>query len=322
MKVQAPLLTLGLTLIVAVVPHAARVQDPTGSFVLGVLRRDGIVSPFAAFDGRRWSKRWPERLPPERPISLETVPTSWWGVEPVPDRLRQWKDGIRVGEVTLASPAVATPMCEPRLALRSDYKSSEPPPPGFVLPYPKDGLLVSGAVTVEKIAALEVASEEAKGVLALAVEDFNRQESRAASVFTAWRHPVKADDRKKVPVTLEALYRAPTDDPEWTAYFVEAIREYPPGPKETDGCGLATYVSGWVITHQRERAFVRIGARVTYCDRKGVGYMLPFGLVRADGKNYWVFQYAGFEQESYEVIRPTRRTIETAVVYNAGSCGR
>ncbi len=89
---------------------------------------------------------------------------------------------------------------------------------------------------------------------ALAVEDFNREESRASAVFTAWRHPLKADDRKKVPVTLEAIYRAPTDDPEWTAYFIEAIREYPPGPKETDGCGLATYVSGWVITHQRERA--------------------------------------------------------------------
>ena len=175
---------------------------------------------------------------------------------------------------------------------------------------------------MSKIDTLDVAGGEAKGVIALALDQFNREESRSASAFTNWRHPVKESDRKKIPVTLEAIYRAPTDDPEWTAYFIEAIREYPPGPRETDGCGLATYVSGWVITNPRERAAVRIGARITYCDRKGVGYMFPFGMLRADGKNYWVFQYAGFEQESYQVVRPTRRSIENAVVYNAGSCGR
>jgi hypothetical protein len=132
---------------------------------------------------------------------------------------------------------------------------------------------------------------------------------------------VKEGDRKKMPVTLEALYRAPTEDPEWTAYFMESIREYTPGPNETDGCGLATFVSGWVITN-RERATVRLGARITYCDRKDVAYMLPLGLVRADGKNYWVFQYSGFEQESYEVARPHRRNVETVVAYSAGACGR
>ena len=321
MTVQAALLTLCLTLIAAVLPRAASLQEQTSPFLLSVLRRDGVVIPFAAFDGRRWSKRWPDRLPVERPISLRDIPSSWWGAEPAL-KMRHWSDGANVGEVTITSPGIGPLMCEPRLTLRSDYKASQPAPPAFVLPFPKDGLLVAGDVPVATIATVDLTGDEAKRVLALAVDDFNREESRASSVFTAWRHPVKADERKKVPVTLEAIYRAPTDDAEWTAYFVEAIREYPPGPKETDACGLATYVSGWVMTHQRERPYVRIGARITYCDRKGVGYMLPFGLVRAGGKNYWVFQYAGFERESYEVIRPGRRNVETAVVFDAGSCGR
>lgn len=321
MKVQATLLTLCLTLVAASLPHAAALQEQTGSFMLSVLRRDGIVVPFAAFDGRRWSKRWPERPPADRPISLEDVPDGWWGVKPPPRRMQLWSEGVRSGEVTVTAPVIGTLMCEPRMTLRSDYTPSQPAPPRFVLPFPKDGLLVSGDIPVSKIETLDTAGADGAAVLALALDEFNRQESAAASVFTAWRHPVKAADRRKVPVTLEALYRAPADDPESMAYFIEAVRQYPPGPNEKDGCGLATYVSGWVVKSP-ERTSVRIGARVTFCDRKGVGYMLPLGLVRADGKNYWVFQYSGFESESYEVIRPHRRGVETAVIYHAGSCGR
>ncbi len=322
MKAQAALLTFCLSLLAASGPLSAFLQEQrTGAFMLGVLRRDGIVIPFASFDGRRWSKRWPERLPDERPISLADIPKPWWGIEPRPGRLRHWNDGAEVGEVTLTSPVVSPLMCEPRFALRSDYKSSQPAPPGFVLPFPKDGLVISGDVSVSTIATVDPASEEAKGVLGRALEEFNREENASASAFTDWYHPVKPSERKKLPVTLEAIYRAPTDDPEWTAYFIEAIREYPPGPKDRDGCGLATYVSGFVLTN-KQRAAIRIGAAITFCDRKDVGYMLPFGLVQADGKTYWVFQHAGFETESYQVLRPHRRNVDTAVIFNAGGCGR
>ncbi len=321
MKVQAALLTLCITHIAASLPHPAAVQEQASAFMLSVLRRDGIVVPFATFDGRRWSKRWPERLPLERPISLESVPDGWWGVKPPPRRMQLWSEGGRIGEVTVTAPVIGALMCEPRMTLRSDYTASQPAPPRFVLPFPKDGLLVSSDIPVSSVETVDPGGADGAAILALALNDFNREESAAASVFTAWRHPVKPAERKKVPVTLEALYRAPTDEPESMAYFLEAVRQYPADPNDPDGCGLATYVSGWVVTSQ-QRTMVRVGARVTFCDRKGVGYMLPFGLVRADGKAYWVFQYSGFEAESYEVIRPHRRGVETAVIYHAGSCGR
>lgn len=322
MNLQSAMLALSVTLLAAPLPGAALLQEQTGSFMLSVLRRDGIVVPFAAFNGRRWAGRWPDRVPLERPISLDDIPDAWWGVEPAPRRMHHWSDGVRVGDVTVTAPIVTSLMCAPRMALRSDYKPLLAAPPRFVLPFPKDGLLVSGDVTVSKIDTLDPASAEGADVLALAIDEFNRQESAAASAFTAWRHPVKPAARKKMPATLEALYRAPTEDPELTAYFIEAVRQYPPGPAEKDGCGLATYVSGWVVTGPNGRATVRIGAHVTFCDRKGVAYMLPFGLVRADGKNYWVFQYSGFEMESYEVIRPHRGGVVNAVVYRAGACAR
>jgi hypothetical protein len=296
-------------------------SQEAGSFMLAVLRRDGVVVPFAAFNGKRWSERWPDRPPREVPVSLDDVPASWWGIEPAPARMHRWTDGVRAGDVALTGLTFTTLMCQPRLALRSDYKSATPVPPRFVLPYPKDGLLVAGDVPVEKIPVVDPRGAEARMVLALATAEFNRQENIAAGAFTSWRHPVKADQRKRIPITMEALYRAPADDPGGSVYFMEAVRQFPPGPTDTDNCGLATYVNGWIMAGADGRTRVRLTAAVTYCDRKGVGYMLPFGVIRADGRSYWVFQYSGFEGESYEVVHPSSRGIESEVVYTAGTCG-
>jgi hypothetical protein len=320
MRIHAVLLALCLAFLAPA--SGASAQQDTARFMLSVLRRDGLVLPFAAFDGRRWSKRWPERIPLELPISLDDVPERWWGIEPPPRRMHLWNAGARAGEVTVTGLSMSRLMCEPRLALRSDYKASTPAPPPMVLPYPKDGLLVSRDVPVGTIDVVEPDNADRKKILTLATAEFNKQESRAAAAFTSWKHPVKADRRKLVPITIEALYKAPSDTPEWTAYFMEAVRQFPPGPAEKDGCGLATYVSGWVMVGPGDRVRLYLGARVTYCDRKGVGYMLPFGLIRANEKTYWVFQYAGFEFEGYEVIRPHSGGVSSEVVYTAGVCAR
>ena len=319
MKVHGRLLAIAIVWLAAPLPRALSLQDQTGSFVLSVLRRDGIVIPFAAFDGRRWSSRWPDYLPRERPISLENIPKEWWGVERPSARMHLWSDGVRVGDVMVQGPTITPLMCAPRMTLKSDYKSAHPVPPRFELPFPKDGVLVSAAAPLAKIDSVDPASPEAQTVLGLATDAFNRQENVAATAFTDWRHPIKPDERKRVPVTVEALYRTSTDDPAWTAYFIEGVRQYPPRAEDKDGCGLATYASGWVVTGP-ERPHVQLRAQVTYCDRKGVGYMLPFGSVLAGGKKYWVFQYSGFEVESYEVVRPHRRGVEGAVAYPAGAC--
>src|SRR5207253_3038803 len=59
----------------AIASHAA-----PDMFTVGVLRRDGIVVPFAAYDGKQWRNRW---LTPgadvDVPIDLRNVPSRWWG---------------------------------------------------------------------------------------------------------------------------------------------------------------------------------------------------------------------------------------------------
>ena len=296
-------------------------QEDAGKFVIGVLRRDGIVAPFAMFDGDHWRARWPVDIRNrELPISLDDVPESWWGLEPAPRALTVWREGQRAGSLNLTGVAMSRLMCEPRITLKSDYKSASPAPPAFEAPYPKDGIVISGDTRLERVESVEKGSADWNRAVILITQQFNREESNAAREFTSWTHPVKERDRKLVPITMEAVYRAPTDDPEWTAYFVEAVRQYPPRREDRDGCGLATFASGWVLVGPKDHARVTLAAKVTYCDRKGVGYMLPFGFIRADRKVYWVYQFSGFEQEWYEVTEPTRGGVKNHIAFPAGGC--
>lgn len=296
-------------------------QDQNPPFVLGVLRRDGIVSPFASFDGRRWRARWPlDMRNRDVPISLDDVPGEWWGIEPPPRTMAVWRDGVRSGSIALSGVTMVRPMCEARVGLKSDYRPTELAPPPFERPYPKDGLVASADLSLERIESVEKGSADWNRALSLITEPFNREETGAARSFTSWTHPVRENHRKEVPISMEAVYRAPSSDPEWTAHYVEAVRQYPPGPQDKDGCGLATFASGWVMIGPKDQTRVRISAQVTYCDRKGVGYMLPFGFIRASGKVYWIYQFSGFDEEWYEVAEPTRRGIESRVAYNAGTC--
>lgn len=304
-----------------IAPEAAAPQDRSPVFVLGVLRADGIVTPFAMFDGRRWRSRWPDSVRNiELPISLDDVPENWWGVEPPPTEMTIWRDGQKRGTVNLGNPTMAAMMCEPRIALKSDFKPPTTPPPPFERPYPKEGLVISDDVPLERIASVERGSAEWNQALILITDEFNRRETAAARSFTSWVHPYDERRRKTVPIVLEALYRSPTEDPEWTAYYVEAARQYPPGPQDKDGCGLSTFVHGWLLVGPRNQARPRLSANVAYCDRKGASYMLPWALFRADDKVYWIYQFSGFEEEWYEIAEPKRSGVTSHVAYRAGFC--
>jgi hypothetical protein len=324
MKQPGILLAAWITLFGSASPgsHAATVTpfQEERPFSLAVLRRDGQVIPFAVFDGR-WKTPWPQGLPLELPISLTDVPKRWWGVDEPFERMDLWRDGQRVGEVTITGLSVSRPMCQPRVVLKSDHKPSAPVPPRFERPHPKDGLLVGGGVPVGRIEAVAPGTADWNATLVAITNEFNRVETTAAGRFSSWRHPVKADDRRLTPITIESLYRAPAETPQLTTLFVEAVRQYPAGKQDKDGCGPLTYVYGWVTLGPKEQSWVRLSAQIAYCDRFGVRYMFPFGTVKAKNRLYWVFQFAGAESEGYEVMRPLPGRLESHVSFAAGSCG-
>jgi hypothetical protein len=151
------------------------------------------------------------------------------------------------------------------------------------------------------------------------LEPFDEAELAALRLFTDWKHPIARAERQKVPVELETLYRARMDVPGWTAYHVEAVKRYRPGKDEGD-CGLVTYASGWIMMGPDNGFRVRLGARVTYCDRRQNTFMLPLGLIEERARRYWVYQVSGYEREGYAITRPMPKLNEPQVQYTAGAC--
>jgi len=319
----------GFALAIATIVTVALPSQREEPFLLAVLNRDGLAQPFAAFDGRRWKASWPDHRQTELPISLGSVDPAWWGIGAPPSRMTVWAHGSAVAEASITALATVRGLCSARIGLRTDYQSKTLAPPRMKAPYPKDGLLVAGSAQVGPIEMVAPGSEEWNRALILLTDGFNRAESRAIASFGGWRHPVREELRWRQAITIEAIYKAPSDAPGWTTYFVEAVREYQPtwfvptGPRglaRKDDCGLTTTGQAWVHLGPGNKSEVELTSRVTYCDRKGVNVMLPFGTVRANKRTYWVYQASGYEDEWYLVARPEPKDIEVAVSFHAGSC--
>jgi hypothetical protein len=316
---KAVLLPLILLLLAPVLP--APPAEDEGRFVLGVLRRDGVVLPFASFGGKDWESRWPAELRfTELPLLLNDVPARWWGKAGAPGPMTIWRDGAAAGTLQLERPVMVTPACERRMGVASSYKPAGLPPPPVIRPYPKDGLVVSGPQRIDKIEAVPPGTRDFAGAAMVMLEPMERAEQAAIDQFTAWEHPLNRRERLKIPLEIEALYRAPMDVEGWTAYHVEAVKRYPPGP-EDEGCGLITSASGWIALGPKGKTWTEIGARVTYCDRKDVVYFMPLGLMRLAKRTYWIFQTSGYSAEFYGIVHPTPKAFEFEAGYAAGRCG-
>jgi hypothetical protein len=295
-------------------------------FLVGALRRDGVVIPFAAFDGKNWKAPWPEALNvagEDVPPDLAMVPRDWWGKTGPLSQLAAWVNGASRGVIHLIPGPLARlrVMCSARLGIRSDYRSSDSPAPPTAQPYPKDGLAISGDQRIDPIQILNPESPEWTAATREMTLDFDEAEERAARSFMDWRHPFPKVERRRYAPRIEAMYGAPMDETGWNAYYLEAVRLYPPGPEDR-GCGLVASASGWMKMGPNAKRSFDLQARITYCDREGVGYMLPLGLIKANERNYWAYQISGFGRESYVIARPRPKEIVLEVLYSGGRCGR
>jgi hypothetical protein len=304
-------------------------RDHDGRGALAVLRRDGLLLPFASFDRDSWRVTWPQTFFPrllEVPLTLDAVPERWWGTKN-PD---SWRAHLFSGQETplqLRTPALYRNYCGlERLGLRTDYRSIEELPAGRAEPFPKDGLAIRGGVPLEPIEMVAQSPEWSALAVAL-TKDVDRVETSTIATVArvrGWRHPFSRSQRQAQPIQIESWYRSPSADGNegWSVSYVEMVKQYPPRP-EDKGCGLETLVSGWL--HHRDGKLIKsseLSAKLTYCDRVGATYMLPFGRIRPKDKIYWVFQLSGFESEWFEVaeVRPERARIVLEVL--AGACRR
>lgn len=317
------MLRLTGALLLAVLAAAGLRAAERQKFTLAALRRDGVIIPFASFDGRNWGLHWPDSDAVEPlPISRDDIPKKWWGPQGPDAPWTAWlMPGGETRPLTLQKPVHAKVFCSGHPALATDYRGGtidvrEPT-------VPKDGLAIAGDAKLQEIVQVSVYAPDAKRVVDAITAEFNLQEKLAAEHFTSWSHPYWSEERKRYPIELEAFYRTSdtTSRGAWKTIYIEAVRRFPPRPSD-QGCGLITYVRGWITEQAGKPPIINIGARVTYCDRAEVAFMLPFGRLLVDNETYWVFQISSWRNEVYTVARTRADGVKPIVVVSGGACAK
>ena len=251
-----------------------------------MLQRDGVLIPFASYNGRGWTAEWPG---PDSnvvfPISLADIPKRWWGAPGPAATWTAWLLDGTTRALALAKPAHMRVFCATQLGVKTDYDGGafDPREPTI----PKSGLAIAGDTKLLPIVPISLLAQDAKRMVDAITDDFNKEEALAASHFVRWLHPFSQTERKEYSIELEAFYRARESTPsgEWTTNYIEAVRRFPARPEDHD-CGLITFVRGWVIEREGKKPVIDIGARITFCDRADVSFMLPFGRVLVDREPY------------------------------------
>ena len=306
---------------IGIVAALAAAEPRPGAFGIGALRRDGVIIPFAAFDGKRWSGSWPApALAVTVPVNLRSVPARWWGAAGPLENWQAWlltpgASGLESRAVRVLQPDWVEVQCQRQIGLRTDYQSERPIPPRTEQPYPKEGLVVSPAQAVERIEVPPVGSADVRAVIPLLRSAFNDAERR---IEERSPHPISRASREGVEPTIEAVY-AFGDNPR--VYYVEAARSYRALTQGPGECTAIGFGSGWFV---RDTAGVRklmmdVGL-VNCADRYGASYMLPLGVMRLNDRLFWIAQFSGWDHERFVVLEITPKSVEVVVSAWEGSC--
>jgi hypothetical protein len=298
----------------ALVVSLSAADQPGGAFGIGVLRRDGAVIPFAAYDGKRWSSPWPApQVDLTVPISLSAVPKKWWG----PTRpLGEWQATTAAGlrPLRVTQPDWVDVFCVRQIGLRTDYRPEQPPPPRIEQPYPKDGLAVSPPQTIERVEILSPMAVDAQRLAGVLLESFNRAER---TVEGQSGHPIARRAREGVEPTIEALYAFGTTP---RVYYVEATRRYRRLGQSADECEALAFGTGWFVRDEAGVRSLMMAVDLLACDRSGASYMLPLGVMRPGNRLFWIAQFSGWDHERFVIVEVKPKGVEVAANVWGGGC--
>lgn len=313
----------------SVVPLAAEKTPP---FTLAVMRRDGIMIPFASRSGSTWTVRWPTPLAEvDIPISLASIPRAWWGKEGPGAAWTLWRPEAPPAPVRPLQPVVFDSHCVLGIGLKTDYRSPEPAPPRMLHHHPKDGLAVTGPMAIEPIRTLTVRDIEwvtAMPIIAGAIREARRNRQRVSVDPALWEtggnvlyaltasSVASSRDWDTATMTLEVLCRSMGPNGKSPVYYFEAAQTLETTIVPRVGVTVVELSQGFIF--ENGGAVASILATTTA--RSAAEFAIPLGAVRTGSDLFWVVQWSGTGRERYAVMRIGRREATFVVNAPGGGC--
>jgi hypothetical protein len=304
-------------------------RQPDRRFTLAVMRRDGLLVPFASYDNGHWYSRWPvPTTDRDVPVSLSDVPANWWGIEGPASVWTLWTPDGKPRPVRVTGTLGFEAHCVMNVGLRTDYRSPAPAPPLDQHNYPKDGLAITGSLPIEQATVITAADPVWKSLEQMLRGNVTWEERWLLARFPGTdphfrkvAPGVTAMDQ--VPLKLEVLCSADGLKPNTlTVYFEGAKRYEAEDANAARPCGPVTFSSGWVHRAVTGQGFLdnNVQTRLTDCTQWNIDFRQPLGIVRVGGKPYWIMQVSRWGGESYEVVEVGENRTTVVLTTVGGWC--
>jgi hypothetical protein len=297
--------------LVALVITSAAAQDQR--FTVAIVRPDGGLVPFAAYDAGRWERAWPEADEATDITAVDSVPSVWTrrGGR-VPNVWRVWPaSGGTPIQAQVGGIEVVQAHCTGQVALKTNLpKIKADHPLKFGVALDSSSVPVGAVEEVRRSDSLWAAVELA--VLAR----FSRLETAQAT-----RSGEQLPRETPVPATrITALYRE-AKSPRSPLYFI-AEKKYRTARFPQDlQCSASTMMTGWLVPTD-DGTFALLDPKVflTDCDAKVTRTGLPLAAIRVSDQLFWILQEHGYEDETYLIAEIGPTDVRYPIKVNGGGC--
>ena len=308
----------------------AAASEPPSS-VVAIVRTDGRLVPFAAWNGTSWERAWPaadEAIPARinvetglpAPTDVDAVPSIWsrreervprnWSVRPAAGG-RPIRARVRGAEIVVAH-------CGGQVALATDLPDPTADDDAlFRLGLEgRSGVAVAGPTRIIAIEEVPRSNPLWNEALRIVRAGFDAREKAKAE-----SGPGKLPRYEPTPPVQLVTLRRQAGSTNAPLYF-ESERSYPTGPFFADRtCPTKTLMSGWLVRPTTGRlALLDPQVFVTDCDEKEKNTLYPLGAVRAGGRSFWVMQEHGWEDESFVLLDVGPSHVQQVMKVEGGGC--
>jgi len=306
---------------------AQKQDDNDRPFIIAVFRTDGVVVPFARYANQKWTNPWQSPRADDQAYETETIadlPKPWY--ESFVKTPAEWYLlSPASGELTVrASKSVEVcSHCQQVWGLLSDYPKATPA--GRNECVRTLGVALSERRPSRAMERLTDSSPDWKQLLTLIAPQFEHAEIAALTFEHALLYASQlpsAEDRAKLPLSMQKLYRHRLTDDGQTLLYFEASRKYQKPPDSNDpSCENISMFGGWALRDaQGNLALLHSQFAPTDCDRKQVGLAFPFAILNLDGKTFAVIEEDSYEGESYIILEIRKDGVHRILETYAGSC--
>ena len=309
---QAVTWLLALLLAMAVVAPAHPSAQPA-RFTVAIVRADGAIVPFAAYDDGRWERAWPQAdEATDRTPTIDAIESIWrkrgervprtWTVWPASgaSSIRAQVNGIEVVDAH----------CAGQVALKTNLR------PIQAEHLAKFGVAVDSNMSVGSIEQVHESNSVWTSAEQVVLSSFSQLE--AAQAQTQGQALPRETPQPGPRIT--ALYRE-AKSPGSPLYFVAEKKYRTRSSSQDPSCGRITIITGWLVPTAGGGLTLRDAKLfLSDCDEKEVRKALPLAAVRVASGVVWVLQEHGYEDETYLIAEIGPTGVRYPIEVNGGGC--